>query len=264
MKQYWKLSLAGIGAVLIVGLIYAQAPSPEPLPDRDKETADLVDLAYDIYKEMRTLDDDMSCHLNYTLETVTRVQDDSLLTSKADVSLYASAEQIFFESSDVLLYQDSTVGITILPSRKEIQLFPSSSNKLGQDRADMLRQGFYHQLFVQSQVVESKQVGAKGDHQLVLAPQKEFQEMYGITQIAITLNPEERRLHSVHVDYKQGSRYEAVTMTYNSADYFPTVGADNLYSKSSILEQVFDPNGRLRSEYQDFAVVDLRSEASSK
>ena len=263
MKNYWNVSLVLIALLCLGGLIYAQVPFVESIDagagQNDKEIEELLALTRSIYKDIGSPDPAMKCSLSYSVRVVARGADDSLYTTTNDVHFIGDAAHVQIESSDVSMYQDTVVGLAIMPLSREIRIFPSSPSSLETIRDESFNSSmnrFYDELFVRSTVAEHEKTGE--EHELTLIPTSEFKNWYGIEQVAIRLVPSERRLVSVQATFSEGKEHESMTMEYGSLECAENLSVAGVLEEP-VLARAFHSDGRLRSEYKDYTVSDLRS-----
>lgn len=253
MIRYWKLSLVLALLLLIGGLIYAQAPrgnsKPDVLSDRAGEA---LALARTLYDEMSSPAANSTCLLSYSVKVAERGLNDSLYIRTNDIEYRGSTHRLQVQSSDLSLYQDSSVGIALIERTKEIRIFPSSSARIETARKESMKT-FHEELFTGSRV-ETYEVRGK-EHHLRLIPNEAFKAGYEIEQVDISLIPEERRLVSIEARFGPQAKYESMGMYYKSVEC--TESAKE--SMHDPLGDLFESDGKLRPNYRDYTVIDLRS-----
>ena len=261
MKRTKIITLFAIGAFLIVGLLYAQAPfgaTDRDQSHQDEKTKEMLELAHTLYTELGMPDEDMTCQLDYVLETVARDSNDSLMTATAEISYQGNAEQIAMESEEFTLYQDTSVGIAVVPAYKEIRVLPSSSQELRAVRQKTM-QGFHTELFSRSEIVESQFLN-ENEYHLTLVPEASFRGRYGVSQLDVVLLPKERRILSIEAQFVEGKRYESMKMVYKLVDCSAEVNNTDALANALALKHLFEEDGKMKLEYQGYEVIDLRSD----
>lgn len=261
MKHYLKFALSGLGVLLVAGLLYSQVGSSsadnDPPPSADPETEKMTELVRALYRQLGNPDEDLTCRLDYTIESVIRSFEDSLMTGVNKVSYVGNRTCLVVNSAEMSLYQDTGVGVTIVPSVKEIQIFASTPDELKDSRMEAM-QAFQRELFNKSIVRECAELSESGNWRLVLEPDREFLEWYHVRRVEITFNPKERRIFSIYSEFDDKVPYVSLNLIYNRLECSKDSGRSNDLTSFSAIDKIFTPAGVLRSEYRDYEVIDHR------
>ena len=249
-----------LSAVLLVaGIVYAQVDSSrEPVkpPDRTPDTQKMVDLAREIYAELGASAEGQTCRADYTVSTTMQGPNDSLIELAQSASCVGNDRYLTLTSPEMSLYQDTVVGVMIVPSVREIQIFSSTPAELRRAHAATMRK-MYDELFADGTVLECR-VNAAGDEcRIRLLPSAELMEGSQVAEVEIVFDPAARRIDAVHLAFDERARYRSMSVTYDRIE----CGRESSETDTafSALAMVYGPNGAVKSEYRGFEVIDHRA-----
>ncbi|MGE3800778.1 MAG: hypothetical protein AB7H80_07140 [Candidatus Kapaibacterium sp.] len=259
MKRNSIIYVASLIALLVGTIIYAQVTNTKQVSldnSRDKDEEHLLESLHNIYRDISEQDPAKTCSLNYSVITSVREQNDSLVQSAVDVACTGREGWLSVITSDLKLYQDKEAGVSVIPSEREIQIFPSTSSDLEAARRQSV-QTFRDDFFRQCQILKKTYNNKSNEYTLILQPDKALAQKFPVESVEVVFSPTEERISSVQLKFRNDFMYESMKVIYRSIECSEQ-SDESAQNRLSALEVVYNQNGKLKAEYSGYEVIDHR------
>lgn len=198
---------------------------------------------------------DKMLYLNYDVTTV--LSEGSYQTA---AELYSNRKKSWFISKEVEVYQDQSVTVSILPSRKIIFI----SDFTGKERKEMALQQFsllqdtVFQLCNVSFCGKPEEAG-KSDKQITLQLSEPGKKKLNVEEMDFYADEKKEQLNEVHIKYSSGHPIQAMIIKFNkmeSSTYLEKLDG-------TLLTEIMDKNGNIKEKYKNYSITDNRSKKTS-
>jgi len=200
-------------------------------------------------------------YVNYTVRTVSR---DSLNDGigESTIEMWMAGKRMHLKSAEMEIYQDEKEVFTVLPHNKMLvrsDRLAHADNTRGEQVAL-----FQDTLFALSTVSQCQTIGRH--KRIVLDVDAAGQQLYQIKQMRFDIDIEREMIRKVRVCYTNSYRSSIPSM--NNTAYVEYIVHDLSYDYKgriklrAVAGMFLDGNGRPKTAYADYELVDSRFEAN--
>ncbi|MBI5539679.1 MAG: hypothetical protein HY951_06440 [Bacteroidia bacterium] len=188
--------------------------------------------------------------------TIKYMQENAEKTTNSTVEFYSKNDKSVILNSDMQYYGDNALWMVIQPIEKRITLYDPDNNKLNQ-RKSIQPSAIQDSIFKVSTVISDKKekTGNKEIRKIRIRLNEKGIKSFGFTTVDYIIDCTTNQIKALKMYFAPSSKQmRSLELKVNEINnkYSGQVLTNNFYSK------VFQPNGKLRSDYSKYQVKDFR------
>ncbi len=175
-------------------------------------------------------------------------------TTRADVKLLMSKDQIHTITDEIEMYQDVRDAFLIIHSKKMV-IWNSSTIRADKEKKLKELAGLSDTLFDLCRIKICQKVPVKNREmgQLLMIPEEELKASLNVRSLNLLYEPEDGRIQKVEVEYTPDFDYQKTITTYKTIDF-------NYKAKMNkpVMARILNKKQELLPAYQGYQLVDNR------
>lgn len=200
-------------------------------------------------------------HLHFTTETTARLPGQtSERHMKGQGDIYVRGRQLYYETPEVMMWQDGRVISTVLKAQRTVMLtlVPSRAAKGSIQPMMLLQDSLLHRATVQACRLET--VKGKTQQHVRLGLSAEVTARFGLQTLDFRLEGQPAQIRQLDATYVPGRMARHITLSFAAQQWLPTASV----LTNDAVRQVLDAKGQLLPAFRFYKLIDQNHIGSTK